>query len=395
MKSIKNLPLLGFFLIFITGCNPKDPTPSVYLQSADLVGTETSTNFKTQVASIAGNAASQIAIFIQYDYEKYKITYTTTDPFGQKVSASGALFLPVGMTEPAALAALHHGTIVNETDAPSYFNNQSESTLGAFLATTGIITAMPDYLGYGASASMEHPYESRKGLAQPNVDFLLAVKEFIKQKNINWNNNLMIAGYSEGGYANMATQKLLEEQYADEFELVASVCGAGAYDKSGSFDFLLKNGSTGNSTYNSSYIRVLLTYDDIYQLNRPLTDYFKEPYATAISKEGFRVKISENLVDIINDDFRNGLLNGTDTAFLNAIKDNDIYDWKPVTVTRLYHGTADTYVPYLNTNSAFEAMKKRGAENLSLYAIDGGDHGSSVSDFTFGTFELFLVSKNL
>jgi predicted peptidase len=41
----------------------------------------------------------------------------------------------------------------------------------------------------------------------------------------------MITGYSEGGFATMALQKKMEEQFPNEFNLVTSSCGAGAYNK--------------------------------------------------------------------------------------------------------------------------------------------------------------------
>ncbi len=389
--------LIVILFVFNQSCkSDKDPNPGENLFiSAEDKGSVSKQEFSSSLNQALGPNSNQISPFIQFGYEKYRIIYKTTNTDGTKINASGALFVPLDNTQPMALASLQHGTINNEADAPSYFNQQSEGILGAFLASTGIITAMPDYIGYGESKDLEHPYETRQGLSQPTVDFLLAVKQFINSKSLNWNGNLMLSGYSEGGYANMATQKLIESNYNENFKLVASVSGAGAYNKSASFEYLLKNGTTGNTTYNRSYIWVILNYNRIYGLNRPMTYYFKEPWASEITQNGKNVSIDLSLGEIITDEFKDGILSKTDTQLLNAIKDNDIYDWKPSTITRLYHGTADNYVPYLNTQTAFDAMKKRGSENVSLYAIEGGDHGSSISDYIFGTFELFTVSKNL
>jgi dipeptidyl aminopeptidase/acylaminoacyl peptidase len=84
-----------------------------------------------------------------------------------------------------------------------------------------------------------------------------------------------------------------------------------------------------------------------------------------------------------------GIADGTDTGFLNAVKDNDVFDWKPKTPTRLYHGTADQLVFYFNSQNAVNAMKARGATNVELIPIPGKDHGTAIQDFLLGTYQFF------
>jgi hypothetical protein len=185
----------------------------------------------------------------------------------------------------------------------------------------------------------------------------------------------------------------MEEEAPNEFNLKASSCGAGAYNKTLSFKTLATTKSTGNASYNASYIWVLLTYDRIYKLNRPMTAYFVEPYATQIQKDQQNARISVSLDAILSDAVKKGITNESDTALLTAVKDNDIFDWKPKTPTQLYHGTADTYVPYFNSQTAIDAMKKRGATNVELIPVNGGDHGSSVERFLIGTLSFFSGIK--
>ena len=110
---------------------------------------------------------------------------------------------------------------------------------------------------------------------------------------------------------------------------------------------------------------------------------------TQIQKEQQNARISGSLTTILSDAVKKGVNDGTDTALLNAVKDNDIFDWKPKTPTQLYHGTADTYVPYFNSQTAVDAMKKRGASNVELIPVTGGDHGSSVQNYLLGTLSFF------
>ncbi len=388
--------ILLFFSCWIVSCNKSssDPDPSAtYLSSSSLALTTSKDDLKNGVTATFGQEAALVAGFIRSGVKQYKISYKTKTPDGLEVTASGALMIPTDLNEPLALAGIQHGTLFNEEDAPSYFKQGTESTLGALLAATGFIVALPDYLGYGDSKQVAHPYEMKDGLSASNVDFLRAVKEFIAAEKINWNKNLLLGGYSQGGYATMAMQKLIEEEYPREFNLKASSCGAGAYNKTGTITDFLKNKTSGEASNNRSYIWVLLTYDKYYNLNRPLSSYFIEPYLSQIQKDGYKALISKSFDEILQPSFVNGISNGTDTQFINAVKDNDIYDWAPKTPTRLYHGDKDTYVPFLNSQSAFDAMTRRGAPDVKLQSIPGGTHSSSVMDFFLGTFTFFVTNK--
>lgn len=387
-----------FVLINVTlwSCNKTtDPSPenSTFV-SADLVKTYSKLEFATAISTAQGGLGSTFTLFIRSGVKFYRITYKTKTAEGLDVVASGAFIVPTDITEPTALASYQHGTIFDEKEAPSYFNLESEALLGAFLASTGFYIAMPDYVGYGASKSSPHPYEHRAGLAQGNVDFLIAVKEYMTSQKLNWNKNLLMAGYSQGGYATMATQKLIEEKYSTTFNLKATSCGAGAYNKSKTIESFLKNKTSGEITNNRSYIWVMLTYDRIYKINRTLSSYFKEPYLTEITKNGIGATINKSFDEILTTEFKNGILNGTDKVWVDAIADNDIFDWKSNTITRLYHGNADTYVPYLNSTTALDAMKKKGSKDVTLSTTDKGTHSSTIQDFFLGTFDLLNTYKN-
>lgn len=377
-------------VIFLWSCDKStnDPQPQV-LVSSTLVKEYS----KDEFIKALGTTGQQVALFIRSGVRQYKIVYKTKTPDGTEIQASGALTVPVGLTETLPLLSYQHGTIFNDSEAPSYLGLTGEGFTASFLATLGYIVSAPDYIGYGSSKNLPHTYEHREGLATASLDMLRAVREVIAKEKLNWNNNLYIAGYSEGGFATLSLQKKMEETAKGEFNLKASSCGAGAYNKTLSFKTLLSTKSSGNPTHNASYIWVLLTYDNLYKLNRPMSSYFVEPYATQIQAQKQNVSITKSLDEIVSTATKNGIINGTDTALLSAIADNDIFDWKPTTPTRLYHGDKDTYVPYFNTKTAFDAMQKRGATNVELKTIPGGDHGTSVQEFLLGTLEFFSLYK--
>lgn len=393
MKHIKHsfyLWLLALVVI-VSGCSKNsDPTPSnQYLVSSALVGEFTKDQLVQRIA--AGDPAfAQIAPFLQYGIKVYKIVYKTKNTDGKEIQASGALIYPAAKTTTSALISVQHGTIRSDQEAPSYFAANSEASLaGSLFASLGYIIAYPDYIGYGTSNTVPHPYEHRASLASACLDMIRASKEFINQEKIQWDERLYIAGYSAGGFATMSLQKKIEEEASAEFNLRASSCGAGAYDKTAFMKYITTNKTTGVVGYNQLYLWTLLTYDRIYGLNRPTTQYFKDPWAAQIqsSKENATINVSFNT--IFTDAFVKGLTDGTDTGFTNAVKDNDVYDWKPKTPTRLYHGDADDLVFYFNSQNAFNAMKARGATNVELITLKGKNHATAVQDFLLGSYQFF------
>ncbi len=386
MKNIKYFLVIGL-LVFNSCKTSTDPAPAnQYLVKSEKVVDLTLTQLKQQL----GTANASLALFLKKGIKVYKITYKTKNTDGTEIQASGAVVFPEG-TDVASLVSVQHGTIMSDAEAPSYFAAGSEgNTVGSLLGSLGYIVAFPDYIGYGASKALPHPYEHRESLASSSLDMIRATKEFIAQENQNWDKKLYIAGYSEGGYATMCLQKKIEEEASSEFNLRASSCGAGAYDKSAFMKYIINNTTAGVSNTNQFYVWVLLTYDRLYKLNRPLNTYFKEPYATQIQSLRENVSIGFSLNQAMTDAFKKGVNDGTDTGFLNAVKDNDIFDWKPKTPTRLYHGTADVTVYPFTSENAYNAMKAKGG-TVEYFPLAGKNHGTAISDYLQATY-LFFTS---
>lgn len=395
--KIKFFSKISVFLLFfwIVSCKNNDPEPTESrLVSYSQVEEISKTKFQNDITSAFGAQSAQIALFIQSGIKTYRLKYNTKTPEGDAIVASGAVIIPTDIQTALPILSYQHGTIFDENKAPSYFNSSSEAYLGMFFSSIGYLVAMPDYLGYGESKAYPHPYEHKDGLAKPNVDFLLAVKEMINILKINWNKNLLLAGYSEGGYATLATQKLIEEQYSSEFNLKASSCGAGAYNKTQTVKNFLTQKTNGDAGNNRSYLWVMLTYDRLYKINKPMSDYFAAAYVAEITDKKQFANIAKPFDEILNPAFKQTILADSDAKWKQAMADNDIFDWKVKTPTRLYHGDKDPYVPYLNSSTAAVAMKAKGSTSVELITIAGGTHDSSVSNFVLGTMDFFGKYKN-
>jgi pimeloyl-ACP methyl ester carboxylesterase len=394
LDTLKKTPsfwlIFLFQLLFLASCkddNTLEPDP-VFLESK----TETISLSKQEVLAKAAalNQSPLLSAYIKNGVKVYKITYKTKNTDGTPITASGSIILPE-TDQPASMISVQHGTITNPSEAPSFYKDGSEvASFGTLFASMGYIILYPDYIGYGVSASLPHPYEHRASLASSTLDFIRASREFLKtQKTVTWNEKLLLAGYSEGGYATMSLQKKIEEEAPKEFNLVAASSGAGAYDKTAFMKYIINNPTSASPGNNSLYLWVLLTYDRIYELNQPASYYFKEPYASAIATQGINTVINESFHNIISDTFREEINTGQATKFIAATADNDVYNWRPTTPTLLTHGNSDALVFYFNTENAFKSMQSLGAPSVKLNTVNNGDHASSIESFLINTLIFF------
>lgn len=356
------------------------PPPAPVLAGSTLIGEYTTAQLAARVSDIP-----LVGSLARYPVRVYRLTYTTRNTDGQPVTASGAVLVPVA---PAAVPVIsyQHGTLQpdEEERAPSYYSSRSEVwSAVSVLAATGYVVSAPDYIGYGASKALPHPYEHGASLASASADMLRATREFCAQQNISVNQKNFLLGYSEGGYATLALHKLLEEKYADVLPVTASAPGAGAYHKSAFARYILN--STEPLNFLRTYVWVLRTYDRVYQLNRPLSYYYQQPYATRLQADPFS-PVPRQATELFAPTFRQAVLTDSDPALTATLTANDVYDWQPRAPLALFHGTADDYVPFFNSEDAYKAMRARGATNVELRPIQGGTHFSAAPVYTLQAY---------
>ena len=332
-----------------------------------------------------------IGINPKNDVKVYSIVYQTIDWKNIVRQASGAIYVPdIDGNEKFPIYSGQHGTESKRSNVASLTPLRGFDAM--FMASVGYIGSSPDLLGLGVSDDVVHPYV-HKFVAEAVVDKIRAVKNFICERNIGYNKQLFIAGYSEGGYVAMATHQLIEEKYPEEFALTATAPMAGPYDMSFSSKRILSIDSYPQPGYISF---TYMSYNEIEELNRPASDLFQSPYAEKIpslmdgSKSIAEANnyLTKKIKNLFAEEFLTEFLGNGEIELKNSFQQNSLVDWSPKAPIRLYHGSDDEEVNYNNSVIALEKLKAAGAD-IDLITIEGGNHSSSVFESYSNALEWF------
>jgi hypothetical protein len=312
-----------------------------------------------------------------YAVNLYKIDYETTDPLGGRIQASGALFLPQNAGRPLPLLSYQHGTTTLTNDIPSS-GTSDDTIVGLVFGSAGYAAVLPDYLGLGDSPGF-HPYVHARTEATAGVDLLRAARRFCASNSIPLTNQLFLAGYSQGGHATMALHRELENYHTNEFTITASAPMAGPYDMSGvELSDLLSARCPPNPYY---YAYVIISYQRVYPLALTWSGLFAPPYDTTIPPlfngniDGSVINLSLpacNISNMFSSALLTSLQNDLNCPLRQALRDNDVDQWKPIAPMHLYHCFADDQVPYANSQVAYSNFLVRGASQVQLIDPDPG-----------------------
>jgi len=320
-----------------------------------------------------------------YGYKAYKIPYTTRDEEGNEVKASGLFVIPIGLpdivntTLGLSMVSDDHGTIFANREAPSVIADSSGTPDGAPIITTalgGFATLQPDYIGFGDSNRHYHPFVLKDSLANATVDFIKQVKVFSKDNNITLNNQLFLTGYSEGGYASLATLKKIEEEQITELKVTMTAPMAGPYALKAMADGVLSQPKLGVPSFMAN-----VGYAYAKANGQEVNSIINEPYAsklpTLFNGDLERTEIDPQLTQdttgknglfvqsLVTDYFQN------DTNWFKvAVIENSIHAWTPSTPVRLVHCEGDDVIPYAISELTEGTMKAMGATNVALVPVE-------------------------
>jgi len=322
---------------------------------------------KSELAELyADNGIPRFISPIDYAVDAYKVVYYTGSATGDSLTfASGLMAVPrEGCESP--LFCYHHGTayygdLVSELEL--------EWQVGVVTAANGYVSALPDYLGYGATpASHPHPYLHAETQASASIDLLRAVRHWCDDQAISLNGQLLLAGYSQGGHAAMATHRAIETQHQGEFTVTASAPGSGPYDLSGlTRDALLAPAPSIAFYLAFTMFSYQYVYGDLWdhpseafvapfdQLLPQFFDRSTPPVAVSFPDTARKMLQPTYLAAVQQDSLHPANL---------ALAANDLYDWTPQAPINMYYCEADEVVPYQNALLAELTFQQNGATDV-------------------------------
>jgi hypothetical protein len=199
---------------------------------------------------------------------------------------------------------------------------------------------------------------------------LRASRRYLATHGIAVNDQLFMAGHSEGGYTTIATEKKMQEEYADEFSITAVTAGAGAYDRSGSVAKVLQSATLPQPSVVGFDVKA---YDTVYGLNRideliqaPYVDIINTYYDGSKSNAEINEKLTSNTAELFTPQFLADFNGDGETEIKRLLAKNNIYDWAPTVPTRLFHGQDDFNSFFSNSVTAVNTMKANGAPDVEL-----------------------------
>jgi alpha-beta hydrolase superfamily lysophospholipase len=401
MSFYRNMFKLKYLLIlvssFLVSCEDDAGSAAKTNNKGYFVSaTETSSVPAETLKALASTfGQKEIAALLNYGVKSYKLVYNTTYQ-GKPIQASGLVMVPTGITEAAPIISVQHGTTFVKDEAPTKAGGYTGMEL---FASAGYISLMPDFIGYGESEEIFHPYYDKEHSALAVIDMIKAAKEFLAREKVDYNNQLFLAGYSEGGYVTLAAANEIETNPLHELNVTAVAAGAGGYDLK-----QMLSGISTNSYYSyPSYLAfVLMSYNNTYAWNKPLNYFFQQKYADTLQTylngeyDGWYInnRLTTDLNKFFNPDFYKRLKDASgETELKQAIEKNSVGGWDTKIPMRLYHGTKDEIIPYSNSEATLQNFRSAGGENISLTPIQNGTHGSSFVPMMKDFIPWFLSLK--
>lgn len=265
------------------------PTRGTLLQNPPaLLSTQTVDGLIATLGGSANQTLLALSGIPLCDIQVYQIRYATEGGAGEATSASGALMVPSGLnsrchgSRPVLLYA--HGTTTdratNMADVGNARNAES-LLLVAIFAAQGYIVIAPDYAGYDTSALPYHPYLDADQQSKDMIDALTAARSALPvgQAPLTRDNaQLFIAGYSQGGFVAMATQRAMQ---AAGMTVTASAPMSGPYALAAFVDAVYAGQVSAGAPILMTFLMTAYqrSFGNIYG---SAGEVFEPPYATGI-----------------------------------------------------------------------------------------------------------------
>lgn len=195
----------------LSGCSETEITRGSLIEAAVLQAAQTKEQLKAaadkaSITAIVGTPACSVSV--------YSYRFRTRGGANESTNSAAALMVPSGDAtacqgeRPVVLYG--HGTTTDKAFNMANLENGEALTVAAAFAAQGFIVIAPNYAGYSGSDLAYHPYLNAEQQSGEMVDAWRAASSALSAIGAKTTSKLFLAGYSQGGFVSMATQRAMQ-----------------------------------------------------------------------------------------------------------------------------------------------------------------------------------------
>ena len=354
---------------------------------------------------------------IKMGFRKVAYKYPSIDVRNEAIDLSAAAFwwgyFADGVwndLQPDNVCLMEHYTITSDAEAPT-----NSFAIEMFI-TGNTLTIMPDYIGYGVTKELPHPYLHHDICAINSIDALTGGYDLFAETGEcgiaeGW--KLYLAGASQGASNAIAVHKYLDThlELAEEWNFAASNCSSGPYSPVVTIDKYLTTGKvsypvvfplvmkmifeaypeimgefTEEMVYSPNYLAVKAKIDEMIASKEYTTGEINEVFINEVKtiKDSYLASNEIFLIDFLNSEMLDPEA-PIRKALYRCLELNDLTkDWTPVHPMKLHYSPLDEVVPMENSFAVLEAF---GSDMVTLQqAIFPVDHVSTCGLWMLDVF---------
>lgn len=319
------------------------------------------------------------------------VTYVSYAPdMKTLLPVSGAITLPKDRTKILGIVLDNHYTITSDKECPS----QAAGTDICHIDMVGgaFCVVSTDYIGYGATKGMMHPYLNHDLCARHSIELAkIAVDILAKEYNIT-GKMMFNTGYSQGGAVAMAVHREMEKNQAlaKQLGFYGTWCGDGPYDVEATTKFYLANAD--NVSYPVALPLLvegfLSSASSDLKANLKFADFFSSKLNNAgletwmAKRELTTTQINDKIQDLVgkgnpikvSDIFSPDMAVETGALmqkYLQFARQNNLTQgWRPSNYPlRLFHMQYDDVVPFVNAEHAIAGLGLDLEKDVVVYPL--------------------------
>ncbi len=368
-----------------TGGDDPLPEPATYFKAITKTEKYSGTDYIRKLGDLSG---TPLPDFDDIEIVVEALEYTTVDPHGNPVTASGIIAYPSTLDFRSVILA-EHFTISAGHEAPS----KEMITFESLFSLYNYLVISPDYLGFGSTEGVIHPYLHSENTAQVSIDMLFAVREYMETKDRPLQKDIYVTGYSQGGAAALAVQKMAEEKYSEYINILKVIAGGGPYDPTIIFNDYTETNTTSKPCVIPMTI-IGMDYADDLQLDYSkifleplLSNYDEWINSKQYTMGGIDQKIgTKTISNFLHPDFFTEESNSEFQKIYASLAKNNLTGWTPKAEIVMVHGSKDEVVPYTCAQKAYDYFLQKNCL-IKLTTINSNHSGTSIS------FYLILLTE--